>query len=204
MPKINVKNPIVELDGDEMTRIIWKKIKDKFISPYLNLNIDYFDLGIENRDKTEDKVTLDAAKAITKHNVGIKCATITPDEERVLEFKLKKMWKSPNGTIRNHLGGTVFREPILIKNVPRLVKSWNLPIIVGRHAHADQYKAVDISIKKPGTLKLVFEAKDGETKAWDIHNFEDGGIGMGILLALACLMPYCKIILFICPQKIQF
>jgi isocitrate dehydrogenase len=153
--KVKVKNPIVELDGDEMTRIIWAKIKEKLILPYLDLDIKYFDLGIEYRDKTEDRVTLDAAQAIREYDVGIKCATITPDEERVKEFNLKKMWKSPNGTIRNILGGTVFREPIICKNIPRLVPNWKRPIVVGRHAHGDQYKAVDVDIPKPGRVKLV-------------------------------------------------
>lgn len=179
--KVKVKNPIVELDGDEMTRIIWAKIKEKLVLPYLDLQIKYFDLGIEHRDQTDDKVTLDAAQAIKEYDVGIKCATITPDEERVKEFKLKKMWKSPNGTIRNHLGGTVFREPIICANIPRLVPNWKRPIVVGRHAHADQYKAVDVDIPKAGRLKLVYEPADGSTgQTWEIHDFKSAGIGMGM------------------------
>src|SRR5437899_6456369 len=155
MPKIKVKNPVVEMDGDEMTRIIWKFIKDKLILPYLDLDIKYYDLGIEHRDITDDKVTVGAANAIKEFGVGIKCATITPDEARVKEFNLKQMWKSPNGTIRNILGGTVFRAPIICKNIPTYVKTWKKPIIVGRHAHADQYKCVDIRTPGPGKLKLV-------------------------------------------------
>jgi isocitrate dehydrogenase len=150
--KIKVVNPVVEMDGDEMTRIIWKAIKDELILPFLDITIAYYDLGIEHRDATDDRVTVEAAKAIKKHKVGIKCATITPDEARVKEFKLKKMWKSPNGTIRNILNGTVFREPILIKNVPRLVPGWKKPIIIGRHAFGDQYKATDFTVNEPGTF----------------------------------------------------
>src|SRR5690348_5944398 len=160
MQKIKVKNPVVELDGDEMTRIIWAFIKQKLILPYLEVDLKYFDLGIEYRDKTGDQVTIDAAEAIKKYGVGIKCATITPDEERVKEFKLKKMWKSPNGTIRNILDGTIFRAPIVCKNIPKLVPAWTKPIVVARHAHADQYKAQDVRTEGPGTLKLVFEGKD--------------------------------------------
>jgi len=180
MGKIKVINPVVEMDGDEMTRIIWQMIKDKLIHPYLDLDIKYFDLGIEQRDKTDDKVTIDAAQAIIKYDVGIKCATITPDEDRVKEFKLKKMWKSPNGTIRNILGGTVFREPIICSNIPRLVKNWNKPIVVGRHAHADQYKCQDFLVPGAGTLKMVFEGKDGSKKEWEINKFEAPGIGIGM------------------------
>ena len=176
--KIKVQNPVVEIDGDEMTRIIWAKIKERFIKPYLELEIKYFDLGIENRDATEDKVTVESAEAIKKYNVGIKCATITPDEARVKEFKLKKMWKSPNGTIRNILGGTVFRGPIICKNIPTHVKNWKKPIIVGRHAHADQYKCVDVRLPGPGKLKLVFEGK--ERKEWEIFEFNSPGIGLGM------------------------
>jgi len=179
MDKINVKQPVVELDGDEMTKIIWEKIKKQLIFPYLNIDICYFDLGIENRDKTDDRVTVDAAEAIKKHHVGIKCATITPDEARVKEFRLKKMWKSPNGTIRNILGGTVFREPIICQNVPRLVKNWERPIIVGRHAYGDQYKATDIKIPGKGRLKLVFEG-EGQTKEWSIHEFQGSGVGLAM------------------------
>jgi len=179
--KIKVANPVVELDGDEMTRIIWAKIKESLILPYLEIDLKYHDLGIEMRDKTDDKITIEAAQAIEKYNVGIKCATITPDEARVKEFKLKKMWKSPNGTIRNHLGGTVFREPIICKNVPRVVKNWTKPIIVGRHAHADQYKAQDVNIPGAGKLKLVFEPEGGGAKQeWEINSFKSAGIGMGM------------------------
>jgi isocitrate dehydrogenase len=180
MSKIKVANPVVELDGDEMTRVIWQKIKDTLIDPYLELERIYFDLGIENRDKTDDQVTLDAANAIAKYDVGIKCATITPDEARVEEFKLKKMWKSPNGTIRNQLGGTVFRQPIICQNIPRLVKNWQKPIVVGRHAHADQYKSVDVKIPGPGKVKLVYERQDGKTESWDIHDFDGPGVAMGM------------------------
>jgi len=159
--KIKVTNPVVEMDGDEMTRIIWHKIRDELITPYLEVDIKYYDLGIEYRDKTSDQVTIDAANAIKKYHVGIKCATITPDEARVKEFNLKEMWKSPNGTIRNILGGTIFRSPILMKNVPRLVTTWKKPIVIGRHAHGDQYKATDIRINKPGKVELVFKPDDG-------------------------------------------
>lgn len=159
--KIKVNNPVAELDGDEMTRIIWKAIKDLLIHPFLDLDIQYFDLGMENRDKTDDQVTIDAANAIKACKVGIKCATITPDEARVKEFNLKKMWKSPNGTIRNILNGTVFREPIIIKNVPRLIPGWKEPIIIGRHAFGDQYKATDFKINKPGKFEIVFTGEDG-------------------------------------------
>lgn len=181
MAKIKVKNPVVEMDGDEMTRIIWSEIKNKLIHPFLELDIKYFDLSMENRDKTDDKVTVDAAEAIKKYDVGIKCATITPDEARVKEFNLKKMWKSPNGTIRNILGGTVFREPIICSNVPRLVTNWKKPIVVGRHAHADQYKATDVNIPGAGKLKMVFEpAGGGAAQTWEIMDFKSSGIGMGM------------------------
>src|SRR6476619_703188 len=156
MSKIKVANPVVDIDGDEMTRIIWAWIKDKLIFPYLDIDLDYYDLGIEHRDATDDKVTVDSAQAILKHGVGIKCATITPDEARVEEFKLKKMWKSPNGTIRNILGGVIFREPIICKNVPRLVPGWTQPIIVGRHAFGDQYRATDFLFPGKGTLTIKF------------------------------------------------
>jgi isocitrate dehydrogenase len=179
--KIKVANPIVELDGDEMTRIIWKEIKNQLILPYLDLPIEYYDLGMENRDATNDQVTIDCAKAIQKYNVGIKCATITPDEARVKEYTLKKMWKSPNGTIRNILGGTIFREAIITKTVPRLVPGWTKPIIIGRHAHGDQYKATDIVLTKPGKLKLVFEPTDGsETQNYEVYEFNAGGVGMAM------------------------
>lgn len=181
MSKIKVKNPVVDMDGDEMTRIIWSEIKNKLIHPFLDLDIKYFDLSMENRDKTDDQVTVDAAEAIKKYDVGIKCATITPDEARVKEFNLKKMWKSPNGTIRNILGGTVFREPIICANVPRIVPNWKKPIVVGRHAHADQYKATDIRLPGPGKLKLVYEPQGGGTvQTWEVMDFKGPGIGMGM------------------------
>ena len=162
LSKIKVANPVVDLDGDEMTRIIWKMIKDKLIFPYLDLDLDYYDLGMEHRDATDDKVTVDAAEAILKHGAGVKCATITPDEARVKEFGLKKMWKSPNGTIRNILGGVIFREPIICKNVPRLVPGWTQPIIVGRHAFGDQYKATDFLVPGKGKLTITFVGDDGQ------------------------------------------
>jgi isocitrate dehydrogenase len=176
--KIKVTNPVVELDGDEMTRIIWAFIKEQLILPYLDLDIKYYDLSIENRDLTNDQVTIDSANAINKYNVGIKCATITPDEARVEEFGLKKMWKSPNGTIRNIIGGTVFREPIVMSNVPRYVQGWTKPIVIGRHAFGDQYKATDTVIKGKGTLKMTFTNEAGETKEWEVYNFEGDGVAM--------------------------
>src|SRR5215208_7705621 len=179
--KIKVGNPVVELDGDEMTRIIWKFIKDKLILPYLDLDIKYFDLGMEYRDQTNDQVTVDAANAIRQYGVGIKCATITPDEERVKEFDLKQMWKSPNGTIRNILDGTVFREPIVIKNIPRLVTTWDKPIVVGRHAFGDQYRATDFVVKGKGKLKISFEAENGEKQEYEVFNYTgDGGVAMAM------------------------
>src|ERR1700724_4850812 len=159
--KIKVKGPVVELDGDEMTRVIWKFIKDMLILPHLDINLEYYDLGIEYRDKTDDQVTIDAANAIKKHGVGVKCATITPDEARVEEFGLKKMWRSPNGTIRNILGGTIFRAPIIITNVPRLVPTWTKPIIIGRHAFGDQYRADNFTVDRPGTVTVTFPPDDG-------------------------------------------
>ncbi|MEI8274175.1 MAG: NADP-dependent isocitrate dehydrogenase, partial [Paludibacter sp.] len=180
MNKIKVTNPVVELDGDEMTRIIWSFIKEQLILPYLDLDIKYYDLGIENRDLTNDQVTIDSANAINKYNVGIKCATITPDEARVEEFGLKKMWKSPNGTIRNIIGGTVFREPIICTNVPRLVPGWTQPIVIGRHAFGDQYKATDVVIKGKGKLKMTFTNEAGETKEWEVYNFEGDGVAMAM------------------------
>lgn len=180
MKKIDVKNPIVELDGDEMTRIIWAFIKQKLILPYLNVDIKYFDLGMENRDKTEDKVTIEAAEAIKKYGVGVKCATITPDEERVKEFKLKSMWKSPNGTIRNILDGTVFREPIICSNIPRLVPGWTKPIVIGRHAFGDQYRATDFVTKGKGKLTLTFTPENGEVQSYEVHNFKGDGVAMGM------------------------
>lgn len=180
MQKIKVANPVVELDGDEMTRVIWKLIKDKLILPYLELDIKYYDLGIEKRDETNDQITIDAAEAIKKYQVGIKCATITPDEERVKEFGLKKMWKSPNGTIRNIVDGTVFREPIMISNVPRLVPGWTKPICIGRHAHGDQYKATDVVLKGKGKLTMTFTAENGEVQTWEVFNFKGDGVGMAM------------------------
>jgi isocitrate dehydrogenase len=175
-----VTGTIVEILGDEMTRIIWEWIKDKLLHPFLDLKLETYDLSIQNRDATEDKVTVDSARAIQKHKVGVKCATITPDEARVKEFKLKKMWKSPNGTIRNILGGTIFRAPIVCKNIPKLIPAWTKPIVVARHAHADQYKAVDVRTEGPGTLKLVFEGKDGKKQEWPINEFTGPGIGLGM------------------------
>ena len=181
MAKIKVANPIVELDGDEMTRVLWEEIKNRLIFPYLDVELKYFDLSVQHRDETEDQVTLDAAAAIKKFNVGVKCATITPDEERVEEFGLKKMWKSPNGTIRNILGGTIFRAPILCKNIPRLVSAWNKPIVIGRHAHADQYKATDVIVPGKGTLKMVFQPENGgKPLEWEVNKFEGPGIAMGM------------------------
>jgi isocitrate dehydrogenase len=180
MNKIKVKNPVVELDGDEMTRIIWRFIKEKLILPYLDLDIKYFDLGIENRDATNDEVTIESAKAILQYNVGIKCATITPDEMRVKEFGLKSMWKSPNGTIRNILDGTVFREPILIKNVPRLVSNWTQPIVIGRHAFGDQYRATDFVVKGKGKLTITFTPESGDVQSYTVYNFEDDGVALAM------------------------
>jgi isocitrate dehydrogenase len=180
MQKIKVANPVVELDGDEMTRIIWKFIKDKLITPYLDMEIKYFDLGMENRDLTNDQVTIDSAEAIKKYNVGIKCATITPDEARVKEFNLKQMWKSPNGTIRNILDGTVFREPILCANVPRLVPNWTAPICIGRHAFGDQYRATDFVTKGKGKLTITFEGDNGEKISHEVYNFKGDGIAMAM------------------------
>lgn len=181
MAKIKVHNPIVELDGDEMTRVIWKLIKEKLIFPYLDLDIKYFDLGMENRDLTNDQVTIDSANAIKKYNVGIKCATITPDEQRVEEFKLKQMWKSPNGTIRNILDGTVFREPILIKNVPRLVPGWEYPICIGRHAFGDQYRATDFVTKGKGKLTITFTPEDGsKPQSFDVYDFKGDGVALAM------------------------
>ena len=180
MAKIQVKNPVVDLDGDEMTRIIWKMIKDKLILPHLDLPIEYFDLGMENRDKTDDRVTVEAAEAIKKHGVGIKCATITPDEARVKEFGLKKMWKSPNGTIRNILGGVIFREPIICKNVPRLVPGWTQPIIVGRHAFADQYKATDFLVPGKGKLTIKFVGEDGAVIEHEVYDYPGSGVAMAM------------------------
>jgi isocitrate dehydrogenase len=180
MKKIVVKNPVVELDGDEMTRIIWSNIKSKLILPYLDIDIKYFDLGIENRDKTEDRVTIESAEAIKKHGVGIKCATITPDEARVKEFNLRKMWKSPNGTIRNILDGTVFREPIICKNIPRLVPGWTKPIVIGRHAFGDQYRATDILTKGKGKLTLTFTPEGGAPQTHEVFDFKGDGVALAM------------------------
>jgi isocitrate dehydrogenase len=180
MEKIKVANPVVELDGDEMTRIIWKFIKDKLILPYIDVDIKYYDLGVEYRDETNDQVTIDAANAIKEYGVGIKCATITPDEDRVKEFNLKQMWKSPNGTIRNILDGTVFREPIVIKNVPRLVTNWSAPIIVGRHAFGDQYRATDFIVPGKGKLTMKFEGEDGTVQEYEVYNYKGPGVAMGM------------------------
>ena len=172
MSKIKVKNPVVELDGDEMTRIIWSFIKKKLILPYLDLDIKYYDLGVESRDKTSDQITIDSANAISKYGVGIKCATITPDEERVKEFNLKKMWRSPNGTIRNILGGTVFREPIICKNIPKLVPTWTKPIVIGRHAFGDQYRATDFKVPGKGKMEIKWTAEDGSNEIkYEVFNF---------------------------------
>jgi len=180
MAKIKVANPVVELDGDEMTRIIWQFIKDKLIHPYLDIDLKYYDLSVEHRDATNDQVTIDAANAIKEHGVGVKCATITPDEARVEEFKLKKMWKSPNGTIRNILGGVIFREPIICKNVPRLVPGWTQPIIVGRHAFGDQYRATDFKFPGKGTLSIKFVGEDGETIEHEVYQAPAAGVAMAM------------------------
>ncbi len=181
MSKIVVKHPVVEIDGDEMTRIIWKFIKEQLILPYIDIELLYYDLGIESRDATEDQITVDAAEAINKHKVGIKCATITPDEERVVEFGLKKMYRSPNGTIRNIIGGTVFREPIIMKNVPRYVQGWTQPICIGRHAFGDQYKATDTVITGKGKLTMTFTPEDGsEATSWEVYNFKENGVAMSM------------------------
>ena len=180
MAKIKVANPIVDIDGDEMTRIIWQMIKDKLVFPYLDLELDYYDLGMENRDATDDQVTIDAAEAIKRHGVGVKCATITPDEARVKEFNLKKMWKSPNGTIRNILGGVVFREPIICSNVPRLVPGWTQPIVVGRHAFGDQYKATDFLMPGAGTLSIKFVGDDGQVIEHEVYKSPGAGVAMGM------------------------
>ena len=181
MNKITVANPIVEIDGDEMTRILWAWIKELLLDPYLNIDLKYYDLGIESRDATDDQITVDAANAIKEHGVGVKCATITPDETRVEEFGLKRMYRSPNGTIRNILGGTIFRAPIICKNIPKYVGGWNKPIIVGRHAFGDQYRATDLVVEEPGKLTMKFEpAGGGEAVEWEIFNFESAGVAMGM------------------------
>lgn len=181
MAKIKVNNPVVELDGDEMTRIIWKQIREQLILPYLDVELEYYDLGIEHRDATDDQVTIDSANAIKRHGVGVKCATITPDEARVTEFGLKKMWKSPNGTIRNILGGVVFREPIIMANVPRLVPGWTKPIVIGRHAHGDQYKATDFVVPGPGKVTITYTPDDGGAPMeFEVAKFPGGGVAMGM------------------------
>ena len=193
MAKIKVKNPVVDLDGDEMTRIIWQFIKDKLILPYLDIDIKYYDLGIESRDATEDKITVDAANAIKKYGVGVKCATITPDEARVKEFNLKKMWKSPNGTIRNILDGTVFREPIICKNVPRLVPHWSQPIVIGRHAYGDVYRAVEAKIPGPGKATLSFQPADGSAPTvLEVHDFKGPGVMMGMHNTTASITGFAR------------
>ena len=180
MTKIKVDNPIVELDGDEMTRIIWQFIKDKLIHPYLDIQLEYYDLGIESRDATDDQITIDAAEAIKKHGVGVKCATITPDEDRVEEFGLKQMWRSPNGTIRNILGGVIFREPIICQNVPRLVPGWTEPIIIGRHAFGDQYRATDFLFPGKGKLTIRFEGDDGEVIEKEVFDAPGSGVTLAM------------------------
>jgi isocitrate dehydrogenase len=180
MAKIKVQTPLVEIDGDEMTRIIWEWIRERLIRPYLDIDLEYYDLSVENRDATNDQVTVDCAKAIQKHGVGVKCATITPDEARVEEFKLKKMWKSPNGTIRNILGGVVFREPIVIKNVPRLVPGWTDPIVIGRHAFGDQYRATDFKVPGPGKLRLVWEGDNGEKIDEEVFTYPSAGVALAM------------------------
>jgi len=190
--KIKVQNPVVELDGDEMTRIIWKFIKDKLILPYLELDIKYYDLGVEYRDETNDQVTIDAANAIKQYGVGIKCATITPDEARVKEFNLKQMWKSPNGTIRNILDGTVFREPIVIKNIPRLVTNWDSPIIVGRHAFGDQYRATDFVVPGKGKLTVKFEGEDGQIIEHEVFQFKGAGVAMSMYNTDESIMGFAR------------
>ena len=180
MAKIKVKTPVVEMDGDEMTRIIWQWIRERLILPYLDIDLDYYDLGIEKRDETNDQITIDSARATQKYGVAVKCATITPDEARVEEFKLKQMWKSPNGTIRNILGGVVFREPIVIKNVPRLIPGWTDPIVIGRHAFGDQYRATDFLVPGAGTLKMVWTGTDGQTIEKEVFDFPASGVAMGM------------------------
>src|SRR5688500_4842519 len=180
MAKIRVKNPVVEMDGDEMTRIIWKFIKDKLILPYLEIDLKYYDLGVESRDKTNDQITIDSANATKQHGVAVKCATITPDEARVKEFSLKEMWKSPNGTIRNILGGTIFREPIICRNVPRLVPGWTQPIVIGRHAFGDQYRATDFRFPGKGTLTIKFVGEDGQTIEKEVFKSPSSGVALAM------------------------
>jgi isocitrate dehydrogenase len=192
MSKIKVANPVVELDGDEMTRIIWQVIRDKLIKPYLDIDLDYYDLGIEHRDATNDQVTVDAANAIKKHGVGVKCATITPDEARVEEFKLKRMWKSPNGTIRNILGGVIFRQPIICSNVPRLVPGWTKPIVVGRHAFGDQYRATDFRFPGKGKLTIKFTGEDGQVIEHEVYDAPGAGVAMGMYNNDASILEFAR------------
>jgi isocitrate dehydrogenase len=193
MAKIKVKTPVVEMDGDEMTRIIWGFIKEKLILPYLDIDLKYYDLGIEYRDQTDDQVTLDAAHANKQYGVGVKCATITPDEARVVEFGLKKMWRSPNGTIRNVLDGTIFREPIICKNVPRLVPHWSEPIVIGRHAYGDIYRATETKIPGPGLVQLTYHPADGgEVLKLDVHDFKGPGVAMGMHNTLASIQGFAR------------
>ena len=192
MAKIKVKTPVVEMDGDEMTRIIWGFIKEKLILPYLDIDLKYYDLGIEKRDETDDQITIDAANATKKYGVAVKCATITPDEARVTEFNLKKMWKSPNGTIRNIVDGTIFREPIICNNVPRLVPHWNHPIVVGRHAFGDIYRATDVKIPGPGKLQMVYTPEGGEAITMDVHDFKGAGVAMGMFNTLASIEGFAR------------
>ena len=201
MEKIKVANPVVELDGDEMTRIIWKFIKDKLILPYVDVDIKYYDLGIEYRDATNDQVTIDAAHAIQQYGVGIKCATITPDEDRVKEFSLKQMWKSPNGTIRNILDGTVFREPIVMQNVPRLVTNWTAPIIIGRHAFGDQYRATDFVVPGPGKLTMKFEGEDGTVMDFEVYKFKAAGVAMGMYNVDESIRGFARACMNVAMQK---
>src|SRR5262245_39893118 len=191
--KVKVGNPVVEIDGDEMTRVIWKEIRERLILPFLDVQLLYFDLSIQHRDATDDRVTIEAAEAIAKHHVGVKCATITPDEARVKEFGLKKMWKSPNGTIRNYLGGTVFREPIVCRNVPRLVPSWKRPIVIGRHAHADQYRGTDFAGPGAGTLKISFVPKGGgKPIEHSVNEFDGGGVALGMYNTDASIRDFAR------------
>ena len=201
MAKIKVANPVVELDGDEMTRIIWKYIKEKLILPYLDLDIKYYDLGIEHRDATNDQVTIDSANAIKQYGVGIKCATITPDEARVTEFNLKQMWKSPNGTIRNILDGTVFREPIVMSNIPRLVPNWTAPICIGRHAFGDQYRATDFVVKGKGKLTIKFEGEDGKTIEHEVYNFKGDGVALAMYNTDESIMGFARACFNMALQK---
>src|SRR5215216_1815051 len=201
MPKIKVKNPVVEMDGDEMTRIIWKFIKDKLILPYLDIDLKYYDLGIEYRDKTNDQVTVDSAEATRKHGVAVKCATITPDEARVKEFDLKEMWRSPNGTIRNIIGGTIFREPIVCKNVPRLVPSWTKPIVVGRHAFGDQYRATDFVVPGKGKLTIKFEGADGKVIEHEVFQFKGAGVSLSMYNTDESIMGFARSCMNMALQK---